>query len=95
LRGAGGPATESESSADRTNQYEAERILGRKAVLAGRAQRALDDDLVAGLRRLGVTASDARQAVAVTRAPGAVEERMRAALGALGVIYTARGAPPR
>jgi 5-methylcytosine-specific restriction endonuclease McrA len=77
------------------NQYEAERILGREAVLAGRAARGIDDDLVAGLRRLGVTASDARQAVAATRGPGAVEERMRAALGALGAVYTARGAPPR
>ena len=45
------------------NQYEAERILGREAVAAGRAARASDDDLVAWLRRMGVTASDARRAV--------------------------------
>jgi hypothetical protein len=76
------------------NQFEAERILGREAVIAGRAARAIDDDLIAGLRRLGVTASDARQVVAATRGPGAVEERMRAALGALGAIYTARGRRP-
>jgi hypothetical protein len=73
------------------NQYEAERILGRETVMAGRAARTIDDDLISGLRRLGVPASDARRAVAATRGPGAIEERMRAALGAL---YGARGAPP-
>jgi hypothetical protein len=73
------------------NQFEAERILGREAVEDGRAARALEDDLVAGLRRLGVTAHDARQAVATTRGQGTVEERMRAALGALRTIYLSRG----
>jgi len=72
------------------NQYEAERILGCETVEAGKAARALDDDLVAGLRRLGVTASDARQAVAATGGPGAAEERMRAGLGALRAIYASR-----
>jgi hypothetical protein len=73
------------------NQFEAERILGREAVLAGRAARAVDDDLVAGLRRLGVTPSDARQAVAACSRSGTLEERMRAALGALRTIYASRG----
>jgi hypothetical protein len=73
------------------NQYEAERILGRDAVAAGKAARAMDDDLIAGLRRLGVTASDARQAVAASRGRGPIEERMRAALGALATIYAGRG----
>ena len=73
------------------NQYEAERILGRDVVEAGKAARAMDDDLVAGLRRLGVTASDARQAVAASRGTGTVEERMRAALSALRNIYASRG----
>jgi hypothetical protein len=73
------------------NHYEAERILGRDVVLAGKAARAMDDDLVAGLRRLGVSASDARQAVAASRSRGPVEERMRAALGALASVYAGRG----
>jgi hypothetical protein len=73
------------------NQFEAERILGREAVLAGRSAPVVDDDLVAGLRRLGVTASDARQAVAASKGSGTVEERMRAALGALRTIYASRG----
>jgi hypothetical protein len=73
------------------NQFEAERILGREVVVAGKAARAMDDDLVAGLRRLGVTASDARQAVAAGRSRGPVEERVRAALGALARIYASRG----
>jgi hypothetical protein len=71
------------------NHYEAERILGRAAVEAGRAAKAMDGDLVAGLRRLGVTASDARRAVTATRGPGGIEERMRAALGALRNIDAA------
>jgi hypothetical protein len=73
------------------NQFEAERILGREAVAAGRAARASDDDLVAGLRRMGVTANDARRAVAACPRAGAVEERMRAALGVLRTIYASRG----
>ena len=73
------------------NQYEAERILGREAVEAGRAARAVDADLVAGLRRMGVTAGDARRAVAAAPRAGSVEERMRAALGALGNICARRG----
>jgi hypothetical protein len=74
------------------NQYEAERILGREAVAAGKAARAIDDDLVAGLRRMGVTEGDARRAVAASPKEGAVEERMRAALGALRSIYATRSA---
>ena len=73
------------------NQYEAERILGREAVAAGRAARTSDEELVAGLRRMGVTAGDARQAVAACPRAGVVEERMRAALGALRTIYAGRG----
>jgi hypothetical protein len=73
------------------NQYEADRILGRQVVAEGRAAHALDDDLVAGLRRLGVTAHDARQAVAASRGAGTVEERLRSALGALGIAYASRG----
>jgi hypothetical protein len=74
------------------NHYEAERILGREAVEAGRA-RQMEVDLVAGLKRMGVAASDARQVVAATRGSGtsvAIEERMRAALAALHAIYVAR-----
>ncbi|HEU5055618.1 MAG TPA: hypothetical protein VFU21_03810, partial [Kofleriaceae bacterium] len=44
----------------------------------------------AGLKRLGVTASDARQAVASSRRTGTIEERMRGALAALHTIYAAR-----
>ena len=77
------------------NQFEAERILGREAVVAGRAARAMDDDLVAGLRRMGVTAGDARRAVAASPRRGTVEERMRAALRALGNIYASRGGGTR
>jgi hypothetical protein len=73
------------------NQYEAERMLGREVVEAGRAARVLDDDLVAGLRRMGVTASDARRAAAACARSGPVEERMRAALRALATIYASRG----
>ena len=72
------------------NQYEAERILGREAVHAGRAARETEGEMVACLKRLGVTASDARQAVASSRATGAIEERMRGALEALHAIYAAR-----
>jgi hypothetical protein len=55
----------------------------------------MDDDLVAGLRRMGVTASDARQAVAASHGPGAVEERMRGVLCALRTIYESRGTGTR
>jgi hypothetical protein len=72
------------------NQYEAERILGREVVRAGREARASDEDLVAGLRRMGVTASDARQSVAACARSGSVEERMREALRALRTIYASR-----
>ena len=76
------------------NQYEAKRILGAETVEAGRAAAAMEADLVAGLRGLGVTASDARQAVAATRSAGSgtgtIEERMRAALLALHSIYARR-----
>ncbi len=72
------------------NQYEAERVLGREAVAAGRAARAMDDDLVAGLQRMGVTAGDERRAVAAGPRAGGVEERMRAALGALRNMYVSR-----
>ncbi|HEU5058398.1 MAG TPA: HNH endonuclease [Kofleriaceae bacterium] len=72
------------------NQFEAKRILGPEAVEAGRAARETEADLVAGLKGLGVTASDARQAVASSRGPGTIEERMRDALAALHAIYSAR-----
>jgi hypothetical protein len=63
------------------NQYEAERVLGREVVAAARAERQMEDDLVGGLRRMGVSAADARHAVAESRGRGTtVEERMRAAL---------------
>ena len=77
------------------NQYEAERVLGREVVAAGRCAREMDDDLVAGLRRMGVTTTDARRAVAASPRRGAVEERMRAALGALHTIYESRGGGTR
>ena len=77
------------------NQYEAERILGRQAVESGRAAREMKLDMVAGLRRLGVTASDARQAVASSPTTGTIEERMRAALASLHTIYAGRQAGTR
>ncbi len=77
------------------NQYEAERVLGREAVAAGRAARQMDDDLVAGLKRMGVTTADARRAVAACPRAGAPEERMRAALGVLRNIYLSRGGGTR
>ncbi len=46
--------------------------------------------MVACLKRLGVTASDARQAVVSSRATGTIEERMRGALEALHAIYASR-----
>ena len=73
------------------NQHEAERILGRDAVEAGKTAKAMDDDLFAGLRGMGVTASDARQAVAAISRSGSVEERMRAALAALRNIHVRSG----
>jgi hypothetical protein len=73
------------------NPHEAKRILGRAVALAGKAAKAMDDELIAGLRRMGVSASDARRAVAASRGPGAALERMRAALVALGSIYVALG----
>jgi hypothetical protein len=70
------------------NRYEAERVLGRAAVEAGKARRQLEEDMVAGLKRMGVTAADARHAVVESRGRGTtVEERMRAALGVLREIY--------
>ncbi len=70
------------------NRYEAERVLGREAVEAGKARRQLEEDMVAGLKRMGVTAADARHAVAESRGRGTtLEERMRAALGVLRGIY--------
>ena len=70
------------------NRYEAERLLGREVVEARRAERQMEADLVGGLRRMGVTAAEARQAVAESRGRGAtIEERMRAALGVLRSIY--------
>jgi hypothetical protein len=70
------------------NQYEAERLLGRERIARARAERQMDDDLVGGLRRMGVSAADARHAVAESRGRGTtVEERMRAALGVLRGIY--------
>ncbi len=77
------------------NQYEAERILGRGAVEAGRAATEIDHDLVAGLRGMGVTASDARKAVAESRSVSSLEERMRSALRALGRLYAGRGGGAR
>ena len=74
------------------NQYEAERLLGRETVQAARAAREMEADVLAGLKRMGVTASDARQAVASSGGSGTIEERMRAALAALHTIYTARQA---
>jgi hypothetical protein len=49
------------------NQFEAERILGHETIDAGKAARAMDGDLVAGLRRMGVTASDAGQGARSSR----------------------------
>jgi len=72
------------------NQFEAERILSHEAVVAGRATRAMDDDLIAGLRRMSVSTADARRAVAACPRTGSVEERMRAALRALRTIYAGR-----
>src|SRR5690349_23475301 len=70
------------------NLYEAERVMGREAVEAGRAARQMEEDIVAGLKCMGVTAADARRAVAESRGRGAsIEERLRAALGILRGVY--------
>ncbi len=70
------------------NRYEAERLMGREVVEAGRAARQMEADMIAGLKRMGVAAADARHAVAESRGQGStIEERMRAALSALHAIY--------
>ena len=70
------------------NHYEAERIMGREAVEAGKAARQLEEDVVAGLKGMGVTAADARRAMAESRGEGStIEERLRAALRVLHRIY--------
>ena len=75
------------------NQYQAERILGLEAVEVGRAARETEADLVAGLERLGVTASDARQARQGTRCsePARVRWRHAAATGG-PTAFTSRAA---
>ncbi len=81
------------------NQHEAERLLGaelvgarRDAARAATAARALEQDVLAGLRRLGVTLPDARRAIAGSagRPAASDEERMRQALLALGDVYGTR-----
>ena len=70
------------------NLYEAERVMGREAVEAGRAARQMEEDIVAGLKGMGVTAADARRAVAESRGHGAsIEERLRVALAVLRGVY--------
>jgi hypothetical protein len=70
------------------NLHEAERLMGREAVEAGKAARQMEEDIVAGLKGMGVTATDARRAVAESRGQGAsIEERLRAALAVLRGIY--------
>src|SRR5690349_3013564 len=70
------------------NLYQAERVMGREAVEAGRAARQMEEDIVAGLKGMGVTAADARRAVAESRGYGAtIEERLRAALAVLRRLY--------
>jgi hypothetical protein len=70
------------------NQYEAERRLGREVVEAGKAARQMEEDIVAGLKGMGVTPADARRAVAESRGQGAtIEERLRAAFAVLHGIY--------
>ena len=70
------------------NQYEAERVMSREVVEAGKAARRMEEDIVAGLKGMGVTATDARRAVAESRGQGAsLEERLRAALGVLRGVY--------
>lgn len=72
----------------RHNRYEAARKLGRETVEAARAANEIERDVLGGLKRMGVSAADARFAVAESRNRGAtVEERMRAALGVLRGIY--------
>jgi hypothetical protein len=70
------------------NAFEARRVLGENAVEAGRAARRVEEDVVAGLKQMGVTATDARRAVAESRGMGTtLEERLRAALAVLRGIY--------
>ncbi|HUS67938.1 MAG TPA: HNH endonuclease, partial [Kofleriaceae bacterium] len=70
------------------NQFEARRVLGVEVVEAGKAARRIEDDVLAGLKQMGVTATDARRAVAESRGKGTtLEERLRAALGVLRGIY--------
>ncbi|HUS68524.1 MAG TPA: hypothetical protein VMZ28_28510, partial [Kofleriaceae bacterium] len=70
------------------NLYEAGRVMGREAVEACKAARQMEADLVAGLKGMGVTAADARRAMAESRGHGAsIEERLRAALAVLRGVY--------
>ena len=70
------------------NQFEARRVLGREAVEAGKTARQMDDDVMAGLKGMGVTSADARRAIAESRGQGTtIEERLRAALRVLHTIY--------
>jgi hypothetical protein len=75
------------------NQYEAKRVMGRDVVEAAKRANAMEHDVLVGLRRMGVTTSDARRAVADSRGKGAtIEERIRAALLVLNAIYRERRA---
>jgi hypothetical protein len=87
----GGEAKNGVRTVCRSHNHEAERIVRRAAALAGEAAKAMDDELIAGLRRMGVSASDARRVVAASRGPGAALERVRAALVAIGSVYVALG----
>ena len=70
------------------NQYEAARRLGRETVEAARAAKEIERDVIGGLRRMGVTAEDAREAVEKSRGQGATaEQRLMAALRVLHGIY--------
>ena len=78
------------------NAYEAERILGSEAIERARAARELERDVLSGLRGMGVSAADARAAVAEARGlGGTLEERLRASLRVLDTIYRRRRAGTR
>jgi hypothetical protein len=71
------------------NQYEAARQLGQEAVDAGRAAKEMERDVLGGLRRMGVSAADARYAFAISEGATA-EQRIVGALRALHAVYARR-----
>jgi hypothetical protein len=73
------------------NQYEARRLLGTERVERAKAAALLERDVLSGLRGIGVSAADARRAVAESRGQGhTIEDGLRAALRVLNTMYAGR-----